>query len=89
VNKRRAQDDKRLVSVTLTTKAIELLDSIADLRQRVNDVQFGSLTQQEFRMLVPLIERLVQDAERALALLNFLSKEDSGKARAAGRSRGR
>lgn len=80
VNKRRSQSDKRLVAVTLTPRAVALLDSIASLRQRVNDVQFGCLNQQEFKMLVPLIERLVQSGESALALLDFLTRQELGKA---------
>jgi DNA-binding MarR family transcriptional regulator len=55
VTKRRGQHDKRLVSVSLTPKAVELLDSIAALRQQVNDVQFGSLSKEEFDVLVPAI----------------------------------
>lgn len=77
VRKRRGIEDKRLVSITLTPRAIALLDSIAPLRQRVNDVQFGCLTRNEFRMLVPLVERLVQSGERAVALLQFLKQHPS------------
>ena len=76
VNKRRSQQDKRLVSVTLTPKGTALLDSIAQLRRRVNDVQFGCLTREEFQILVPIIERLVQSGEAAMALLDFIKKQD-------------
>ena len=72
VLKERGEDDRRKVSLSLTAKGGELLDSIAALRQRVNDVQFGCLTREEFQMLVPLVERLVQSGERALALLTYL-----------------
>ncbi len=74
VEKRRGVDDKRVVSVTLTPKAAILLDKIAPLRRQVNDVQFGCLTRDEFRLLVPLVERLVQSGERAIALLQFLKQ---------------
>lgn len=77
VEKRRRVEDKRVVSVTLTARAVALLDSIAPLRQHVNDVQFGCLTQSEFRMLVPLVERLVQSGERAVAMLQFLKQHPS------------
>jgi DNA-binding MarR family transcriptional regulator len=88
VTKRRGQHDKRLVSVSLTAKAVELLDSIATLRQQVNDVQFGSLSKEEFRVLVPAIERLVLSSERALALLSFLkSNENTAFATMVGKSR--
>lgn len=81
VTKRRAQDDKRMVSISLTPKAAALLDSIAHLRHRVNDVQFGCLTQEEFRLLVPLIGRLIKSGEQALALLEFLKQQEQGVSR--------
>lgn len=88
VTKRRGQHDKRLVSVSLTAKAVVLLDSIATLRQQVNDVQFGSLSREEFQVLVPAIERLVLSSERALALLSFLkSNDDVALASPAGKGR--
>jgi DNA-binding MarR family transcriptional regulator len=74
VRKRKGFDDKRLVSVTLTPKGTALLDSIAELRQRVNDVQFGRLSREEFKVLVPAIEGLVESSGQALNFLNFLKK---------------
>lgn len=81
--KARGAEDRRKVSISLTAKCSELLDSIASLRQRVNDVQFGCLNREEFEMLVPLIERLVQSGERALALLNYLKSHDAAELAAA------
>lgn len=83
VAKVRGDEDRRKVTISLTEKGIELLDSIASLRQRVNDVQFGCLSREEFRMLVPLIERLVQSGERALALLDYLKSHDADEMAAA------
>jgi DNA-binding MarR family transcriptional regulator len=83
VVKARGDEDRRKVTLSLTAKGAELLDSIAPLRQRVNDVQFGCLSRQEFQMLVPLIERLVQSGERALALLNYLKSHDADEIAAA------
>jgi MarR family transcriptional regulator, organic hydroperoxide resistance regulator len=79
--------DRRTVALTLTERGTALLDSIAPLRQRVNDVQFKSLSASEFRMIVPAIERLVQSGEQALALLDYLQTqhgEASGAARGTG-----
>jgi MarR family transcriptional regulator, organic hydroperoxide resistance regulator len=78
ITKRRAQEDKRMVSISLTPKAAALLDSIAPLRRRVNDAQFGCLSREEFRLLVPLIQRLIQSAEEALTLLEFLKQQEAG-----------
>jgi MarR family transcriptional regulator, organic hydroperoxide resistance regulator len=72
VVKARGAADRRTVLLSLTPQGSALLDSIAPLRQRVNDVQFGALSGSEFRLLVPVIERLVQSGESALALLEFL-----------------
>jgi DNA-binding MarR family transcriptional regulator len=72
VCKERGTDDRRMVSLSLTPKAIRLLDSIAALRRQVNDIQFGCLSKAEFQLLVPLVERLVQSGERALALQHYL-----------------
>lgn len=72
VYKERGTDDRRTVSLSLTPKGIALLDSIAALRRQVNDVQFGCLSRGEFQQLVPLVERLVQSGERALALQGYL-----------------
>lgn len=89
VSKDRGTDDRRTVSLSLTPKAVALIDSIAALRRQVNDVEFGCLSEVEFRQLVPLVERLVQSGERALALQGYLrthgmddmSGEDSSIAR--------
>ena len=72
VLKIRQKADRRMVSLTLTPRGNTLLDSIAAARQQVNDVQFRCLTREEFRHLVPLLDRLITSSERALALLNFL-----------------
>lgn len=72
LTKERGTDDRRMVSLSLTPKAITLLDSIAALRRQVNDVEFGCLSKAEFQLLVPLVERLVQSGERALALQGYL-----------------
>jgi DNA-binding MarR family transcriptional regulator len=67
--------DRRTVALSLTPRGTALLDSIAPLRQRVNDVQFKSLSAREFRMIVPAVERLVQCGEQALALLDYLQTQ--------------
>ena len=77
VRKRKGLDDRRLVSVTLTPKGTALLDSIAELRQRVNNVQFGGLSREEFKVLVPAIEGLVESSAQALTFLNFLKRHQT------------
>jgi MarR family transcriptional regulator, organic hydroperoxide resistance regulator len=83
LRKERGGEDRRKVCISLTSSGGELLDSIASLRQQVNDVQFGCLSREEFQMLVPLVDRLVQSGERALALLNYLKSHDADESPAA------
>lgn len=79
----RGAEDRRRVSISLTQKGAELLDRIAVQRQRVNDMQFGCLSREEFQALVPLVERLVQSGEHALAFLNYLKSIDADEITAA------
>jgi len=72
VSKVRGEDDRRTVLLAITPEGAALLDSIATLRRRINDIEFGCLNAKEFRNLVPLIARLVQSGERAIALLGYM-----------------
>lgn len=72
VEKNRQKVDRRMVALSLTAKGNALLDSISNVRRQVNNVQFGDLTGEEFRALVPLVDRLIASGERALSLLAFL-----------------
>jgi DNA-binding MarR family transcriptional regulator len=76
LTKSRMADDRRMVTVSLTAKGNALLDSIAKMRCQVNNVQFGCLTAAEFQTLVPLVQRLVESGERAVALLKMLRHHD-------------
>lgn len=74
LEKTRQGTDRRRVALTLTPGCIALLDSIADLRRQVNDIEFGVLSKDEFRELISLIYRLTESGERALSLLKALTK---------------
>lgn len=72
VRKDRQSNDRRMLSLTVTPRGNALLDSIAPMRQQVNDVQFGCLSAGEFRQLVAVIYRLMDSGDRALSLLRYL-----------------
>jgi DNA-binding MarR family transcriptional regulator len=76
LRKIRGAADRRTVRVSLTDRGNDLLDSIAEMRCQVNNVQFGCLTAEEFQLLVPLVQRLLESGERALALLEFLKSQN-------------
>jgi DNA-binding MarR family transcriptional regulator len=74
VRKERQSGDRRMLSLILTARGNALLDSIAPLRRRVNDTQFDNLTASEFRQLATLIYRLIESADRALSLLQYMQE---------------
>jgi hypothetical protein len=41
----------------------------------VNDVEFGSLSREEFGLLTGIVERLIESGARAVALQNYLLAE--------------
>jgi len=75
VRKQRQSGDRRMLSLKLTGRGNVLLDSIAPLRRRVNDVEFEKLTSAEFRQLVTVVYQLIDSGERALSLLQFLRED--------------
>jgi DNA-binding MarR family transcriptional regulator len=72
VRKERQTADRRMLSLTVTARGNALLDSIAPLRQRVNDVQFSTLNATDFRQLVAIVYRLIDSGDRANSLLQYL-----------------
>jgi DNA-binding MarR family transcriptional regulator len=77
VRKERQSSDRRMLSLTVTPRGNALLDSIAPMRQQVNDIQFGCLSAAEFRQLVGTIYRLMDSGDRALSLLRYLARNKS------------
>jgi len=67
---RKTQDtaDKRKTNLTVTPKAIALLEELAPFQRPVNDAEFGSLSRAEFLQLSETIQRLVRSSEDAARL---------------------
>ncbi len=68
VRKTRDTTDKRKTNLTVTPKAIALLDELAPYQRPVNDAEFGSLSRAEFLQLSETIQRLVTSSEQAARL---------------------
>lgn len=68
VRKTRDTADKRKTNLTVTSKAIALLEELAPFQRPVNDAEFGSLSRAEFLQLSKTIERLVASSEDAARL---------------------
>lgn len=68
VRKTRDTTDRRKTNLTVTPKAIALLEELAPFQRPVNDAEFGSLSRAEFLQLSGMIERLVSSSEEAARL---------------------
>lgn len=75
VRKTRDTADKRKTNLTVTPKAIALLEELAPYQRPVNDAEFGSLSRAEFLQLSETIQRLVASSEDAARLQQDLERE--------------
>ena len=64
--------DRRRVALTVSEKGRAALEKLAPLQRRVNDVEFGCLSRQEFEFLTDIVDRLIDSGARAVALQNYL-----------------
>src|SRR5688572_27153071 len=67
--------DGRRVLLRTTAKALQLLDRMAPVQRRVNDVLFESLDAKRFRELRALAAKLVASGDRAVALTELILRE--------------
>jgi DNA-binding MarR family transcriptional regulator len=72
IRKGRDTVDRRRAVLATTAKGQQLLATLASLQQPVNDALFAPLTKERFRELAALVDPLVDAADRALALLEYL-----------------
>lgn len=75
VNKKTDAGDRRRVSLTVPAKGHKALERLAPIQRRVNDVEFGCLSRDEFDFLTAVVDRLVDSGARAVALQNYLLTE--------------
>ena len=77
VTKIKDKSDKRRVSLKVTAKGEDLLRRLSEVQQQVNNVHFGSLSQDEFLVLKKVMPELVASSDAGLSLLRHLSKVNS------------
>jgi DNA-binding MarR family transcriptional regulator len=75
IHKAADADDRRRVTLTVSEKGRAALERLAPVQRRVNDVEFGGLSRQEFEMLTAIVDRLIDNGARAVALQNYLLSE--------------
>lgn len=64
--------DRRRVTLSVSSKGRSALEKLAPIQRQINDVEFGALSRQEFMALNALLERMIEDGQRAVALQNYL-----------------
>jgi len=72
IEKKTDPGDRRRVTLTVSPKGRAALERLAPIQRQVNDVEFGALSREEFELLGGILDRLIESAERAVALQNYL-----------------
>jgi DNA-binding MarR family transcriptional regulator len=74
IHKRPDPRDRRRVRLEVSEKGNALLAQLAPAQRRVNDVQFGDMTTEEFLQLLDVVERLIETSDRAVRLQSYLAE---------------
>jgi DNA-binding MarR family transcriptional regulator len=79
VEKTQDSVDRRRISLVTTEKGKSLLRRLAPYQREINDVEFGSLSREEFQFLSKIFETLIVSGDEAVALQRYKSsiKDDS------------
>ena len=79
IDKRTDAGDRRRVTLTVSAQGRAALERLAPIQRKVNDVEFGSLSREEFELLTGIVDRLIESGARAVALQNYLLAEHSAR----------
>jgi DNA-binding MarR family transcriptional regulator len=79
VEKTQDSVDRRRISLVTTEKGKSLLRRLAPYQREINDVEFASLSKEEFQFLSKIIEDMIETGDEAVALQRYKSsiKDDS------------
>jgi len=79
VEKTQDSVDRRRISLVTTEKGKSLLRTLAPYQREINDVEFASLSREEFQFLSKIIEDMIVTGDEAVALQRYKSsiKDDS------------
>lgn len=79
VEKTQDSVDRRRISLVTTEKGKSLLRKLAPYQREINDVEFASLSKEEFQFLSKIIEDMIETGDEAVALQRYKSsiKDDS------------
>lgn len=75
IHKQTDAGDRRRVTLTVSKSGRAALERLAPIQRKVNDVEFGCLSHEEFELLTGMVDRLIESGARAVALQNYLLSE--------------
>jgi len=76
IEKKTDDTDRRRTVLTVTDRGREGLAKLAPYQRKVNDVEFGSLSAQDFQQLSRIIASLVGSSEQAVSLQRHLENTE-------------
>lgn len=79
VHKRIDQGDRRRVTLTVSAKGHALLEKLAPTQRQINDIEFGCLSREDFRLLLGIVDRLIECGDSAVALQTYLLSHNDSK----------
>jgi DNA-binding MarR family transcriptional regulator len=74
VDKQPDSSDQRRVMLGMTQSGYALLQRLAPVQRRINDVEFGCLNADDFQRLLGIMRNLVDSSDQALALQRYLNQ---------------
>jgi DNA-binding MarR family transcriptional regulator len=78
VEKTQDHIDRRRITLAITEKGKALLRRLAPYQREINDVEFASLSRDQFQLLSQIIEDLIDSSDRAVALQRYKSAIKDG-----------
>jgi len=80
VEKTQDSADRRRISLAITEQGKALLRKLAPYQREINDVEFGSLSREDFQAVSRILEALIASSDKAFALQRYKSSiKDSNK----------
>jgi MarR family transcriptional regulator, organic hydroperoxide resistance regulator len=73
VEKTQDSVDRRRISLAITEKGKTLLRKLAPYQSEINDVEFASLSRDDFRLASRILEELIASSDKAVALQRYKS----------------
>jgi len=79
VEKTQDSVDRRRIALAITEKGKALLRKLAPYQREINDVEFGSLSREDFLAASRILEELIVSSDKAFALQRYKSSiKDAG-----------